>query len=175
MDAQKPFALSLFGARFIESEEGYRGKPYNDSQNNATVGIGHLIHMGPVTEQDTLAWTLSYKQALKLLQEDMERVGLQALREHIQVDLTQAQVDALCSLAFNCGPGCLEGHVKWAVNAKPKRWNLIAMRNWHNSVKVAIMLYAHPVELTRRRNAEAWLFNTGKYFHPANPYSHAGA
>jgi GH24 family phage-related lysozyme (muramidase) len=47
-----PSRLSKKGAAFIGRFEGLRLKPYNDPVGNATVGYGHLIHHGPVTELD---------------------------------------------------------------------------------------------------------------------------
>jgi GH24 family phage-related lysozyme (muramidase) len=48
--------LSERGAHFIGRFEGWRNKPYNDPTGNATIGFGHLIHMGPVTVHDNSEW-----------------------------------------------------------------------------------------------------------------------
>lgn len=63
--------LSARGAQFIGTFEGWRDKPYNDAANNATMGYGHLIHMGPVTPHDVSEWgTLSKPDGIRLLQSD---------------------------------------------------------------------------------------------------------
>lgn len=63
--------LSARGAQFIGTFEGWRDKPYNDAANNATIGYGHLIHMGPVTPHDVSEWgTLSKPDGIRLLQSD---------------------------------------------------------------------------------------------------------
>lgn len=164
--------LSANGAAFISAWEGYRPTVYADSRGFATIGIGHLLRYSAPTEADKkLYWTRSV--ALSQLQKDAERDSLTIIRKAVRVALTQPQVDALCSLCFNTGPGALEpGHaVTVAVNSKPKRWNLLAMRQWHGRVSAALMAWAHPVELTRRRQSEARLFSTGRYRRPLNPYS----
>ena len=63
--------LSTRGAHFIGRFEGWRDKPYNDAADNATIGFGHLIHMGPVTPHDVSEWgTTTMDHGIKLLQSD---------------------------------------------------------------------------------------------------------
>ena len=177
MDEKSPsYSLSQKGARFLGAWEGYRAEPYNDSRMNATIGIGHLIHYGPVTPADIIHWgKITYPHALALLQADVYRTSIPYLIHNVKVSLTTAQIDALISLAFNCGPASLraEGSVMLAVNSKPKRWNPLQIERWHSRIRIAFMNWAHPSELTRRRQSEFTLFNTGKYFTPANQYSNA--
>ena len=110
---------------------------------------------------------------MEVCQRDAEINGLSAIRAHVTVKLTQAQVDALTCLCFNTGPGALDpgGAVTVAVNAKPRKWNLRTMQTWHDLVKQAMLEWAHPVVLERRRLSEARLFATGFYRRPLNPYS----
>jgi len=170
-------SLSSQGARFIEAWEGFRAQPYNDSEDNATVGIGHLIHRGPVTGADRARWgNMTLAHALAQLQADMHVNAIQALASSLKVSLTVSQIDALCSIGFNCGPGALRagGAVMLAVNSKPKTWNAVAMRAWRGRVEAAIMQWAHPTVLERRRRSEACLFRTGKYTKATgNPYANA--
>lgn len=180
--------LSAAGARFIEAWEGYRDMPYNDSGNNATVAIGHLLHLGPLTDRDRQAGrelapgvvtgvggSVSLAHALVLLQHDVDANALQPLRAALKVDLDQAQIDALACLAFNCGPGSLEpGHVVMtAVNSKPVAHDVAELAAWHLRVRVAMLEWAHPAVLERRRLSEAVLFATDKYRTPANPYANS--
>ncbi len=167
--------LSTAGARFIGAWEGFRGAPYNDSRNNATIGIGHLLHLGPVTAADKAKWgTITYAKALAMLQADAYSNGIRPVEQNVKVTLTQPQKDALICFCFNVGPGGLDpgGAVTTAVNSKPRAWNIIGMRNWHGRVRAALLLWAHPSELLRRRESEAYLFATGKYTKATgNPYS----
>jgi len=169
--------LSPEGAAFIGAWEGFIEHCYDDSRGNCTVGIGHLVHMGATTQADRDHWgTLSLPHAIALLQADAHRNGLDALEASVTVQLTQGQVNALVSLCFNCGPGALaSGHaVATAVNSKPARWNPLDMKAWRTRVSDAIMLWANPPELTRRRQSEAFLFRTGKYTKATgNPHANA--
>lgn len=170
----REIGLSAKGAAFIGAWEGYRPTVYADTRGFATIGIGHLLHESPPTQADErLHWT--YDFALRQLRVDAEANGLDAIRRHVTVKLTGAQVDALCSLAFNCGPGCLDpGHVVTvAVNSKPHRWNIARMRQWHQRVRLAFLAWAHPQVLERRRLSEAQLFATGCYRRPFNPYANS--
>ena len=109
--------LSERGAEFIGRYEGFRAAPYNDAANNATIGFGHLIHMGPVTPHDVSEWgSLSEKAAVKLLQKDAS-VAEAAVEHYIKRKLAQHERDALISFAFNCGGNALDGSVGQQVNA----------------------------------------------------------
>jgi GH24 family phage-related lysozyme (muramidase) len=165
-------ALSPAGAAFVAAWEGYRARAYNDSEGNATIGVGHLLHYGPVTQAElALYWPLPY--ALAVLRADAARNGLDELHQSLHVPLTQGQVDALVCLGFNCGPGSLraDGLVMQAVNGKPRRYRLLAMRAWHQRVRTTMLAWAHPAVLERRRLSEAYLFATGLYRRPLNPYA----
>lgn len=169
--------LSTKGAAFIGAWEGYRATAYDDSSGNATIGIGHLLHYGPCTAEDRLLrW--SYQYALQMLQQDAISNGLAAIRVNVKVPLTQAQVDALTCFLFNTGPGGIAGVVGDAVNSKPKRWRLWAMRTWHGRVSSALLEWDHSggvvvAGLERRRRSEGLLFATGLYRRPLNPYANA--
>ena len=97
--------LSPRGAKFISRYEGWRDKPYNDSANHATIGYGHLIHMGPVTPQDVKEWgTITVDHGIELLQADASHAE-KAIDQYITRPLAQCERDALASLVFNCGAG----------------------------------------------------------------------
>ena len=113
--------LSARGAHFIGRFEGWRDKPYNDPTGNATIGFGHLIHMGPVTAHDKAEWgTITMQRGIQLLQHDAG-VAITAIGHYIARPLSQCQVDALASFAYNCGGGALAGLVGHAVNAHQDR------------------------------------------------------
>lgn len=142
--------LSERGAEFIEREEGFRGDVYNDSRGYCTVGVGHLLHYSSCTPADRSRWNgMSLSAALRLLQAD-NAPGLQAIQHYVHVALTPPQIDALCSIAFNCGPGCMSGELGRAVNE-------------HGDISAAFMAWAHPSELAPRRGREVALFEHGDY------------
>ena len=147
--------LSVRGAHFIGRFEGWRSTPYNDPTNNATIGFGHLIHMGPVTARDNAEWgTITIDRGIRLLQQDAA-IAERAIDHYIKRPLEQWQRDALASFAFNCGGGALGGSVGAAVNAgvDPSA----ALEQWDHSGHVVLP------GLLERRKQEARLYLTGDY------------
>lgn len=178
-----PPKLTSQGAEFIGAFEGFVAAPYNDAGTppNATIGFGHLLHRGPVTQADRRRWgTITRAQAARLLQADAH-AALLGIERHIAIALRPAQVAALCSFAYNCGADSLAGNVGRAVNAKPKLWQRTParMRAWKQQVAAAMGEWDHAggavlEGLRDRRRAEAVLFATGRYTRAAgNPYAHA--
>lgn len=158
--------LSARGARFIGRFEGWRGKPYNDPTNNATIGFGHLLHMGPVTAADKSEWgTITMQRGIQLLQHDAA-VAVTAMSHYITTPLQQCQVDALVSFAFNCGGGALAGSVGRAVNAHQDPTP--ALVQWDHSGHVVLQ------GLLERRRREAHLFLTGDYGDGRPPAKNGG-
>lgn len=99
--------VSARGLAFIEAEEGFRPEPYNDSRGNATQGIGHLLHFGPVNDADRAAEPWTREQAMARLAADLEPIEewldglLSALGAWEQY--YPDWCDALASWAFNIG------------------------------------------------------------------------
>ncbi|MDE2100539.1 MAG: lysozyme [Patescibacteria group bacterium] len=177
--------LSRAGELFIASWEGFRPTPYNDAAGHATIGYGHLISLGPVVRADlervyvkgAKPGQVTRVQALELLHSDAN-AAMSAVRQHIKVALTQAQIDALISFGYNLGPGCV-AQIAPVINSKPRRWRLLAFRRWHMRVAATLIQYDHAGDqvlpgLLRRRRAEACLFNSSKYTRASgNPYANS--
>jgi lysozyme len=97
--------LSRAGAELIARHEGFVPRPYDDAAGHATIGFGHLLHLGPVTTDDRSRWgAISRDSALRLLADDA-RSAARTVDESVSVPLSQAQFDALVSFAFNIGSG----------------------------------------------------------------------
>lgn len=144
------YQIDQSGVELIASFEGFVNGVYNDSRGFATCGYGHLLHTSHATEHDHQVYDAKGRAFfLKLLHDDIERVAMRPMREHIHVDLNQNRVNALASAAFNCGPAFLMGTVGRRVNAK----------DFHAAAD-AFELWAHPPELLARREHEARLFQT---------------
>lgn len=87
--------LSDEGLELIRRHEGLRLNAYQDAVGVWTIGYGHT---GGVKPEDTI----DEHQAVVLLGEDV-REAEECIAEHVTVDLTQGQFDALVSFVFNLG------------------------------------------------------------------------
>lgn len=147
------------GVQMIRVFEGVRLRPYNDPAGHATIGIGHLLHRGPVTDTDRQKWReFTARDAEDLLAHDLapfEKAVRKAFRAARWRKPSQAQFDALTSAAFNLGPGVLDKgrSLGDAVRAKSRA-----------AVVAALLVYTHddhgkvlPGLLSRRdREADAF-------------------
>ena len=102
--------LSENGLRFIAQWEAFVANPYNDAANHATIGYGHLMHEGPVTDADIRQYPngITQNQAMGLLRQDAA-IAEAAVRDNVTVALNQNQFDALASFTFNVGAGAFRG------------------------------------------------------------------
>ena len=149
--------VSAAGLAFIGRFEGYRARAYNDAAGVATIGYGHVLHYGPVNPRDRLRyWPRAY--ALSVLRSDAAKAEA-GVHTYARPDLTQAQFDALCSFAFNCGVGGLaHSTLLQDVNRKAAGKVIRAsFLRWNHAGGVELP------GLTTRRKAEASLYLTGRY------------
>lgn len=157
MPLRRPRKLSTKGAEFIARFEGFRSAPYNDAAGHATIGFGHLIHMGPVTDADRRKWgKLTYGAALKLLQKDAA-IAAKSVYKNAK-PTKQSRFDALVSFTFNVGTGAFERSTllkKHQAKDYPGAANEFAKWDMAGG--------RHLLGLTRRRQAERRLYLLGKY------------
>jgi GH24 family phage-related lysozyme (muramidase) len=160
--------LSPQGVHLIAGFEGFVPTPYNDAANNATIGYGHLIHLGPVTAKDRADWKQATPESLlALLAEDCAKYAAAVTADvHVRLGViparAQARFDALVSLCFNIGTGAFAGSsLVRGINAKgaPRDWTPLSplWLAWDHAGGVVL-----PGLLNRRR-AEFAIFRTGKY------------
>ena len=76
------------GVDFLIAGEGFIPYAYNDSQNHATFGVGHLLHRGPVTAADRARWGTKAKPkprelVVRVLREDLANRFEPAVRDTI--------------------------------------------------------------------------------------------
>ena len=81
--------MSVAGRAFLKAQEGHRDKPYDDGYGNMTQGYGNK---GPLTGSAEDSFNIKVAEADE------------AVNKNVKVPLTQAQHDALVSLAYNLGP-----------------------------------------------------------------------
>jgi lysozyme len=151
--------ISPEGLAFIARNEGCVLHPYDDGgpgKGNATIGVGHLIHLGPVTQADVQKYRgFTEADAMKLLHSDVAKV-VEAVRA-LGVELTTGEFDALVDLGFNCGIGALEGGIAKGLRERNKAL-----------VTQTILEYDHVGHevspgLRARRQRDVKLFQTGTY------------
>jgi GH24 family phage-related lysozyme (muramidase) len=154
-----PPRLSRRGAGFIARFEGCVLKMYNDPTNNATIGVGHLIHLGPIngSEPQEFRRGITRQRALELLMGDADKAA-RSVRRLINVSLNQQQFDALVSFTFNCGEGAL------ASSTLRKRLNRGESAAVPQELNKWVLSGGKRLPgLVRRRAAEGALFSHGRY------------
>lgn len=146
-----PTRLSAAGARFISEFEGFRPAAYWDQWGNVwTIGFGHTrgVHQGQ---------RVSREKALHILRQDAATAA-QAVKDLVDVELTQKQFDALTSFAFNLGGGALaESTLLKKLNKGDYKGAQHEFGRWTHAGGEELP------GLVRRRAAEAALFGGGTY------------
>lgn len=150
--------LSKAGLDLIADFEGFRADLYNDAAGHATIGYGHLVHKGPITQADRngpFGKGITQEQGRDLLKKDAAQ-AVAAVRKAVTVDLSQNQFDALVSFTFNVGAGALNGSTLLKkLNARDFAGAANEFGKW---VKAGGKELAG---LVRRRKAEADMFRAG--------------
>lgn len=151
--------ISPEGLAFIAGNEGCVLHPYDDGgpgKGNATIGVGHLIHDGPVTQADVEKYAgFTEAGAMKLLHSDVAKV-VEAVRA-LGVDLTTGEFDALVDLGFNCGTGALEGHIATGLREGNKALVTQTMLSYDH------VGHEESPGLRARRERDVKLFGSGAY------------
>jgi lysozyme len=139
----------------IKKFESLRLKAYLAPEGKWTIGYGHVILHG---EEHLLNDTISAKRAENLLRGDLREAetGVTRLTD---IDLTQAQFDALTSFVFNLGAGAFgKSTLRKRVNQGDPDGAALEFDRWIyatvNGQKVVLR------GLVRRRAAEAELFQS---------------
>jgi|TARA_E500000318_G_C3478931_1_gene179640 lysozyme len=141
--------ISQNGIDLIKEFEGCRLEPYLCAANVLTIGYGHtkdVVENMSITE-DTAESLL--KDDLRVFEDDVTRL--------VEVPLLQNQFDALVSWTFNLGAGNLKTSTMLKVlNAGEYKNVPEQMKRWNKASGKVLE------GLTRRREAEALLFEKGE-------------
>lgn len=168
--------LSPKGLAFIMQWESFSATPYNDQGNNATVGYGHLLHLGPVTQGDWASpGVISQHHATQLLLQDVQQT-VEAIGVIVpNVDLKQSQFDALVSFVFNIGNDNFESSsaridliIAQALQTQAEDSAVITANQALAKLPADMALWvdvnhAPSSGLIRRRKAEGLLWKRGNY------------
>lgn len=145
-----PCRVSDQGLDFIARHEGFSPTVYGPPNDVPTIGYGHALLPGETFE------SITPEEARRLLEQDAARTL--SVIDAIEVELCQAQVDALVSFVFNVGVNAFqESNLRRRLNqgeydAVPEelnRWVFSRGRQLPG--------------LVRRRAEEGRLFETGNY------------
>lgn len=110
--------MSGNGLKKLESWEGCVLHAYRDAGGLRTIGVGHLLTKHELAtgviliDGEPVEWAkgITEGQALQLLAQDV-RPAETVVNEHVKVELSQNQFDALVSFSFNCGDGAFAGSI----------------------------------------------------------------
>jgi lysozyme len=141
----------------IKDSESLSLVPYNCPAGHATIGWGHLIHNGLMTEEDKkIVWTID--RANTTLTVDITYAA-RAVERAVRVPLNQNQFDALVSWTFNMGIGRLnEKTCMWLRKLNAGNYSAVPaeLRRWNKGIMHGVMVELPG--LTARRKKEAELF-----------------
>jgi len=135
-----------YAARFVAKWEGWMPESYWDSLGSVwTIGYGHTGGVNPGE-----VW--SKAKGLAVLTRDLHTAA-RAVSRNIKGKLAIRQRIALISLAYNCGPGAVEGS---ELQAKLNARNYLGAANefleWSHAGGAVVQ------GLLNRRREERWLF-----------------
>ena len=141
------------GIEFIKSWEGYRRYPYKDVGGAYTVGYGHLVLSG-----ENYAAGLTKSEAHSLMMEDLQVVEGD-IAEHINVELSPNQYDAVSSFFYNIGATKIAAGKNTLPSLNRGDYKAFAdhLLSWKNSGGKVVQ------GLLNRRKAERELFLSGTY------------
>jgi lysozyme len=151
--------LSTKGAAFIAHFEGLKTNLYNDPVGHCTIGCGHLVHHGPIngSEPEEFRRGITRERAFQLLQEDASTAAHE-IAGSVKVHLSQPQVDALISFAFNVGTGAFRNSTLLRLLNQGDYASVPAqLDRWTKASGKALP------GLVLRRKAEGELFRDGNY------------
>ena len=153
--------IGASGLEFLKEKEGWNSNLYNDSGNNATIGYGHLVHMGPVNghEDDHFKLGITKEEGEELLRSDVSK-AVHLVNSKVNVPVTQTQFDALVIFAFNVNNQFSTSTALRSLNAGNYQQVGPAMRMFNESQNrqgQKVLDFG----LVNRRNAESLLFYFG--------------
>lgn len=146
---------SAAGRAAIMQREGCILKAYKDSVGVLTIGVGHTGRASPPTV--TAGMTITKTQADAMLANDLVEFE-RAVNAVVKVAITQAEFDALVSLAFNIGAAGFAG------STVVRRLNAGDVRGAGH----AFLMWNKPPELLGRRRSERAQF-LGQALEPVAP------
>jgi lysozyme len=158
--------LSKRGADFVGAHEGWRSRYYLDPVGIPTIGYGFTWRSAAFkrwwaknrSQSFGPSATLTRQEGTEILSLLFDEEYGAAVNSFLGKDVPQHVFDAMASVTFNCGPGCLKW--KWAQAAKTGDYALAAIRLKTTAITARGKRLPG---LVRRRSEEAELLLHGAY------------
>lgn len=145
--------MNRAGFDLIKRFEGFRGGRYLCPAGKPTIGYGHVIQPG-----DAFNEPITEEFAEKLLLRDVARFEARVIAL-IHTDITENQLAALVSLAYNIGVAALrESILLRLINTHNMRSAALEFGRWNHATVDGEKVVLDG--LTARRKAERELFET---------------
>lgn len=146
-------SISSEGLLELADREGLSQSKYLDSVGVQTIGIG--LTDSDIKDLDKWSWTkeLSIVNCVDLFKQHIQPYS-NAVRDALQVSVTQYQFDALVSITYNIGIGGMK---------KSTFMKRINNKDHVDNIVDAILMWDKPPEIIGRRMKEAALFKNGIY------------
>lgn len=151
------YHISANGLKLIEAFEGFRAQQYKDAVGVPTIGYGTTAGAGVV---EPLPETCTEAEAERWLALYVDRdviPAIEAATEAGRRTFNQNQVDACCSLGYNCGAGVFDTHSTIGLHIRSHKFT-------HRRIGNDFLLYEYAsgqrlAGLVTRREAERALFD----------------
>jgi lysozyme len=140
----------------IAGFEADKLNPYNDLSDNATEGIGHLMHLGPLTPSEEHPETMA--KSLSDFANDLKNRAEKYVESFVRVPLTQNRYDALVSFTYNLGPGILE-HLVSETGLNNRNYSAVPAKILQYNKSRINGVLVEVAGLTRRRQWETRLWS----------------
>lgn len=140
-------SMSAAGLRMLRNREACYLKPYNLGDGGWTIGWGHYSKSKPDD--------ITQDQADAMFADDVVNRGEKWVKLYVQIDLSQAQFDALVSIAYNMSPQSFKKFAD-SVNAGDGIDGIA-----QQSVGWVASKFTNGIQ--NRRNSEMNLFDNGVY------------
>jgi lysozyme len=141
--------------KLIQDSESLSLVPYTCPAGHATIGWGHLMHKGPVTEEDKkIVWTID--RANTTLTIDIT-YSARAVERAVKVPLNQNQFDALVDWTFNIGAGYLnEKECSWLRELNNGNYPVVPelLKRWKKGMQNGVRVELPGLVIRRKKEAD---------------------
>lgn len=147
------YSISQKGLDLIKEYEGFVPHVYQNPGDVPTIGFGTTFY--PDGRKVTLGDPdVTREQALEFVEHYVNTISLPTISKHVEVPLTQGNVDSICDFTYNLGNGAFIGsHLLIQINNKADQQTIT------NEFKKWIYVNHKPNDWQiKRRNADIQMY-----------------